>query len=64
MVALFVVLFIIIILSLDGIVNRERNREFNRMSEKERLVAQSSPPELGITMADGGELIDNEKNSK
>lgn len=57
MVAIFVVLFIIIVLSLDGIINREKHQEFNKISKKDRLVDQSAPPEFGTTMADDGEFI-------
>lgn len=58
MVALFVVFFIVFMLVTDLVLNRDKYRKIFQESRKERLVAESAPPELGYTMADGGELID------
>ena len=67
MVALLMVLFIMVLLTIDIIISKGAMfKETNEcLTEKERLVADNSIElGLGITMADGGELIENNEEKK
>lgn len=62
MVALFVVFFILVMLSVDFITHKNvaiKERMIADANRKDLILSQLTP-ELGITMADGGELIEEE----